>query len=378
MKAGKYTRISIMVLGFALAAILLAFISYTSGTGFLGGLNAGFLIGLYTAIVLVPISIIVSLVSLIKERTLLSVIIFLISLSPAVVVSATFISESIEDKRNWITEDELLDAYEKISGKKPLCLLDSYNRIYLLSIARIDCDTIGDDDFFLQYETANLGATNYQLKKLNADINDWRNIGVIHYIPYEDDGFYEYKVRYYDRYSYLYEYQKRKKSYNKVFETDDVRYSFDDSQWRDSLSAKEHQLNMLQYYMEHKPEIPVIAEKEITKGKTHVKFKIEAIEGDKYELIFKTLRDYENFPVIVKFLQEYYHAEVSDIKYYSHRHYAYGYRMAPVKIGNSIMELRSVSYVNSLFGSLSDRPLMEQIAEDFEIYAVNNNLVSKE
>ena len=369
---------SIIVLGFALAAILLAFISYASGTGFLGGLNAGFLIGLYTAIVLVPVSIIVSLVSLIKERTFLSVIVFLISLSPAVVVSATYIGEMIEDKREMITDEELLDAYEKISGKKPLCLLDSYNCIYLLSIARIDCDTIGDDDFFLQYETANLGATNYQLKKLNADINDWRNIGVIHYIPYEDDGFYEYKVRYYDRYSYLYEYQKRKKSYNKVFETDDVRYSFDDSQWRDSLSAKEHQLNMLQYYMEHKPEIPVIAEKEITKGKTHVKFKIEAIEGDKYELIFKTLRDYENFPVIVKFLQEYYHAEVSDIKYCSHRHYAYGYRMAPVQIGNSIMELRSVSYVNSLFGSLSDRPLMEQIAEDFEIYAVNNNLVSKE
>ena len=89
MEVNNYTRISIIAVGFALAAILLAFISYNSGTGFLGGLNAGFMIGYYSAIILVPISIIVSLFSLIKERTLLSVIIFLISLLPAVIASAT-------------------------------------------------------------------------------------------------------------------------------------------------------------------------------------------------------------------------------------------------------------------------------------------------
>jgi len=96
MKIKKYTQISIIVLGFALASILLSFISYISGTGFLGGLNAGFFIGYYAAIVIVPISIITSLVAVIKERTLLSVILFLISLSPAVVVSVNFLVEYMQ------------------------------------------------------------------------------------------------------------------------------------------------------------------------------------------------------------------------------------------------------------------------------------------
>ena len=84
MKVKKYTRISIIVLGFAIAALLLTLVSYASGTGFLAGLNAGFVIGYYSFVVIVPISVIASLISVIKERTLLSTVLFLISLSLAV------------------------------------------------------------------------------------------------------------------------------------------------------------------------------------------------------------------------------------------------------------------------------------------------------
>ena len=319
--------------------------------------NVGVSIGYSLSIVLVPISIIVSLVSLIKERKLLSVIVFLISLLPIVVILATFIGEAIEDKRNMITEEELLGAYEKISGKQPLCLLNEYDHTYLLYVARIDSDTIGDGDLLMQYEEAHLGAKNYQLKKLNADINDWRKIGIVHYIPYKDS----YKVRYYIQYQCHYKYEN--KSYYKISETDDVVYS--PYEWQDESYKDIRYTNLLKYYEEHQSEIPVIAEEKIKMRKAHVKFEIQ---DDKYVLKFKISREYYDFNVIVKYLKEHYHAEVFE----ECDSISSGYRMAPVKIGNSIMELRSAS----LFGPLSDRPLMEQIAEDFETYAVSNNLVS--
>ena len=39
----------------------------------------------------------------------------------------------------------------------------------------------------------------------------------------------------------------------------------DDYQWGDLLRADYHHLKLLEYYMEHKSEIPVIAEKEMGK-----------------------------------------------------------------------------------------------------------------
>ena len=379
MKVKKYAQISIIVLIFASAALILALVSYRSGKGFLGGLNAGFMIGYYTSIVIIPIGIITSLVSVIKERTLLSVILFLIFLSPAVVVSVNFIAEHVEEKRDVITESELLDAYEKISGKRPLCLLDQYRHKYLLDVVQIESDTIGDGDILLQYEIANLHATNYSLKKLNKNISDYRDIIVIQYMSCEEDG---YKVRYYDRCNYHYEYQKKNKSYNKIYETDDgYRYSDYHYEWRDLSRADYHHLKLLEYYEEHKSEIPVISEEKIKKKKTHVSYKIE---DDKYELRFRTLKgydkptEYSHFAIIEKFLQEHYNAELFDAHDDYHPNIPETFRSVSVKTGNSILTLHLGYYGMLLYAPLSDQSTMEQIAEDFEAYATDNDLTQGE
>lgn len=284
MKIDIYTKRSIIALGFALVPLLIILISEADKTPATNswGLKGGVLCGYLLSIVFVPISIIVSLVALIKERTARSVIICLISqllaicyffvddffgifwnfILVSVCIIIFLIVEDLKGKRNRITNEELLDVYEKISGKRPLHLFE--NRVYLLDILKISSDAIGDGDILLQYETANLRATNYQLKKLNVNISDYRDKIVIQYIPCEEDDDCDYKIRYYCRYS-RYKYQHINKSYNKIHETDNAYIRYDDYQWGDSLRADYHHLSLLDYYMEHKSEIPVIAEEEMSK-----------------------------------------------------------------------------------------------------------------
>ena len=369
---GKYTKISIIIIGLAIVALLLMLIP--GGGGFLN-ISLGVIIGICALFILVPIGIIVSLVSVIKERTLLSVIIFLIFLSPVIVYSITYIGEAIENKRNVITDVELLDAYEKISGNRPLYALSSqynkYYNLYLLDIVQINSDTIGDGDILLQCEKAHLSATYYQLKKLNTEIRNFRDIEIIHYTPCEEDE-YKYKVRYYDRYSYCYEYKNTNKSYNRIYETDDIFFSHYEYRWRDLRHADSHYRKLLEHYEEHKSEIPVISEEKIKKRRNHVHFKKH---DDRYELIFGTLDLYDDFTLIAKYLQEHYNAGVFD----EHDNYETrgGSRYVSVKIGESVMKLHLASYGNSLTGSLSDQPMMEQIAEDFENYVADSNLLDE-
>ena len=142
-------------------------------------------------------------------------------------------------------------------------------------------------------------------------------------------------------------------------ETDDV-----DHEWRDGYELIVYD-NLLKYYEEHKSEIPVIAEEKIEKQRTHVKF---GTQYDEYKLEFETLYRYDDFTVLAEYLQERHGAVISDISEGNRG------RSASVKIGESIMTLSHSLYNrNSLEGSLSDRPIMEQIADDFETYMVYNS-----
>ena len=349
---GNYTKISIILL--ALAIIIIITTLYCLPWNAVG-------YSLYALIIIVAIGIIVSLISAIKERTALSIIALSIFLLPVVLLVVNHLASSInyymEKKKNIITESELLDAYEKISGKRPLCLLnhpDEREHIYLLDVAWIDSDTINDGEILLQYERAELRADNYVLKSLDTHIGDFRDIMLIHYRPCEDDG---YSVRYYNRYSYYYEYNNG--YYSMTSETDGV-----DHEWRDGYELIVYD-NLLKYYEEHKSEIPVIAEEKIEKQRTHVKF---GTQYDEYKLEFETLYRYDDFTVLAEYLQERHGAVISDI---SEGNWG---RSASVKIGESIMTLSHSLYNrNSLEGSLSDRPIMEQIADDFETYMVYNS-----
>ena len=342
MKVKKYTKISIVLLGLAIAII------YSS---LWHNIDYGF----EASIIIVATCIFVSLISVIKERTALSVILFFIFLLPVAWIIALYVDHLLdnykENKWNAMTEVELIDANEKISGKRPLCLLDGYYRTYLLDIARIDSDTIGDDDILLQYEIMSLGVRDNKSMKLELDLNIYRDIRVIHYRPCEDN---DYKVRYYEQYSYHYKYKKKNKSYNKIQETDDSGWNYE---WMELKYTEHYYSNLLKYYEEHKSEIPIIAAEKIKREKIHVKYRMT---DDSYELIFKTLHEYSE---LTKYLKERYGATISDISEDDQK------KPASVKIGETVITLYPESYRGILLeGSLNDQPMMEQIANDFETY----------
>ena len=364
---GKYTKISIILLAIALAALLLMLIaSGWKGKG-VGGVwiapHAGVFIGFFILAIMVAIGIIVSLVAVIKDRTVLSAIVFLIFLLPVVVVLQAYImgyvmGEHVETTSEPIilTEVELLDVYEKISGKRPLCVLNKSDHICLLDVVYIDSDTIGEGGILLQYEKADLHTTDYELKEeIINDIRDYRDVVVVHYIPRE----YGYKVKYYEQCSYAYKYENG--SYNMIYESDNV-----DDEWQTGFANSPVNVNLLEYYLEHKLEVPVIAEEKIKKKRNHIKFRKE-MNKDRYEMIFKTLNGYDDFTVLAAHLQERYDATISDISEGDRE------RSASVKIGESVMKLSHVPHNRSLLiGSLSDMSIMEEIADDFETYMTDN------
>ena len=231
---------------------------------------------------------------------------------------------------------------------------------YLLDIARIDCDTIGDGDILLQYECSELKVNYSQLKKQSREqISESRYIILVHYIRCEEEGE-GYKVRYYHRYNYQYICEKGSSDF--FYKTD----MYARNEWLDcghvgvDVSGCDR---ILGYYEAHKSEIPVIAEEEIKKKRTYVKF---TEYDDRYVLTFNKYTDNEDFIMIAEHLQEHYGAT-----FFDRSNDLYNWS-ASVKIGESVMKLSSARshfdpYTGTMLeGSLSDMSIMEEIADDFE------------
>lgn len=288
-----------------------------------------------------------------------------------VVTSGCSTNDYTRSKIDRMTDDELLDAYQKVAGKRPLCVLDrgiSSDNIYqrglrtpkfLFDIARIDCDTIGDGDILLQYECSELKVNYSQLKKQSRKkISESRSIILVHYIrcEEEEEG---YKARYYHRYNYHYICENG--SSNFFYKTD----MYARNEWLDCGHVGVDLFGcdrILGYYEAHKSEIPVIAE-DIMKKRTYVKF---GEYDDRYVLTFNKYADYEDFIMIAEHLQEHYGATIFD------RSYDLYNWSASVKIGESVMKLSSARshfdpYKGTMLeGSSSDMSIMEEIADDFE------------
>ena len=354
MKVKKYTCISIIILAIAIAFLILVLT---------GDLKIA-LLSLYALIFIVPVGLIVSIVSLFKERTKLSVIMFLsfILIIPVgfYVVPAIemYIHDYTRKKKYEMTDNELFDAYEKISGKRALCVLAGGSEPkFLLDVMRIDCDSIGDGDILLQYECAEIKASYAQLKGWSKEtVYDSRDIVVIHYIHCVDEEV-DYKVRYYYRYNYRY---NCKRGISKFFyKTDDI-----DNDWVDYgyIGSRVSSFGrLLSYYDEHQSKIPVIATDEVTNNRTHVRFREYE---DRYMLIFNRFGNYDDFTVISAYLQERYGATIFDISTDN-----FCWWSASIKIGDSVMKLHSeLNNESRLVGSLSDIPIMEEIATYFEVY----------
>ena len=381
----KYTRVSIIVLGFAIAALLLL-------TGDLGC----FYLGIFSLFVIVPIGVIVSIIAMIKEKTNLSIIVFILFLLiPVGFWVALEVEMAIHNytmrKKYEMTDGELLDAYERISGIRPLCVLEGGSeQKYLLDIARIDCDTIGDHDILLQYECSEIHARYFQLIGWDKKyISDSRDVVVVHYIFCEDkdeddedkddedkndedengdedknEEDDDYKVRRYYRYEYSYKYTNGSSEF--YFKSD--RHINNSWSSYGHTSVGKHN-KILNYYDEHKSEIPVIAE-EITKSRNYVRF---TEYTDIYLLEFKRFGKYEDFTIIAEHLRECYGATISDVSEDGQKW------SASVKIGESVMDLYSGDYNSSMFrGSLNDMPVMEKIADYFEVYIAGINTKSEE
>ena len=361
MKAGKYTIISTIL--FAITFIV--FILVKAESLFIGIIF--YVVGFDFLNVMAFAGIIVSLVSVIKERVRLSVItfsMFLLMLVNLMVVPAVerYISDYKNEKREEMTDSDWIDIHENITGKRPLLVLDRgsdyWFQQFLLDMVRIDCDTIGDGDILLQYEVSKI-SPDYSLLKgwSRNNIRNLRDIKVVHYMHCEDEEK-GYNIRYYDWYSYLYYCKNGISTF--FYETDVyVENKWEDG--REDLNTSEFQYYMLlEYYKEHKSEIPVIAD-DIRKKRTYVK---SMRYEDRYELEF-SWNLYENIDVIAEHLQEHFGATIFDKSNDENR-------SASVKIRESVMKLHTpFHYV--LEGSLSDIPLMEEIADYFEVYMADNH-----
>ena len=355
----KYTRVSLIVLGFAIVALLLL-------TGDLGC----FYLGIYSLFVIVPIGVIISIIAMIKEKSNLSIIVFILFLLiPVGFWVALEVEMAIHDytmkKKYEMTDGELLDAYERISGIRPLCVLEGgSSQKYLLGIARIDCDTIGDHDILLQYECSEIHAKYFQLIGWDKkNISDSRDVVVVHYI-YRENEEEDYEIRHYYRYEYRYKYTNGSSEF--YFKSD--RHINNSWSSYGHTSVGKHN-KILNYYDEHKSEIPVIAE-EITKSRNYVRF---TEYTDIYLLEFKRFGKYEDFTIIAEHLRECYGATISDISEDEQKW------SASVKIGESVMDLYSGDYNSSMFrGSLNDMPVMEKIADYFEVYIADIRAKSEE
>ena len=174
-----YTKIALGTLLAAIAACIIVFISFTSGTGFLR--DAGFSIGLIALVILVPVSFIFSLIAFKKEEKLIPCIILSIYLTPVIVTLGVYFVEEIRDKieekiveRSEKTERILYEAYEIMAGKKPLCLLSEPGNgypVYLLDVALINYnDSIEDGELIFQIEELYVHATYKEIEKMNEEI----------------------------------------------------------------------------------------------------------------------------------------------------------------------------------------------------------------
>jgi Phosphotransferase system, fructose-specific IIC component len=176
-----YTKSSLVILIAAIVAGLIAYISYINGTGFLGGLNTGFLTGMIALFILVPTGFIFSLIALKKEEKLLPGLMLFIFILPVIVFFGEPYVEVIIDniaeknnKKREIRDNITSEAYKIMAEKTPLWALvepDKGYPVYLLDVALVNYnDTIEHKEYIFQMEELYVHATYNKLVKTNKEI----------------------------------------------------------------------------------------------------------------------------------------------------------------------------------------------------------------
>lgn len=186
----KYTKISGLILLAAIMAPITILLLVQ------GDLHPFYIFLLILEVLLFIIGAIISIIGLIKTKSVIQGIILFFFLLPIIPIAEVTIKDAISANRKKITDEELLESYEKLTGIRPLAIIEptSYRPIFLLDIVRPNyllADSIKrvEGEIILGCEDAKVHVFRSHSETFDGLASELRIKNLLRYIPIGEDCF---------------------------------------------------------------------------------------------------------------------------------------------------------------------------------------------